>query len=256
MTKREFEQMFREEILPRLAARERVGFPDKAGRRTAWNDTVDSYIKDGQLTEAKAGRWGHPRWLETWQPPIGKRFSDDDYATMKRRKSPAQLQREINHALAKRSKYHLTPSAPAKLARYTKAQLGKMPSISEAHMEDLKVESKVDGIPTRWWLSRMTAEDGARHAIDVEQLLDNRWQVVHSYEPPDRSSHATIAKTGKRTSKTRLLHVVQGNYGYGHGWEDVAAETDRKEAKARLREYRENSPGSHRLIQRREKINR
>ena len=255
MTKREFEQMFREEILPRLAQRERVGFPDKPGRRQAWNDTVDSYIRDGQLTEAKAGQWGHPRWLETLQPPMGKR-QGHDYATMKTRKSPAQLDREIGHALAKRSKHHLTPSAPAKLGRYTKAQLEKIPSISEGHMEDLKVEGKVDGIPTRWWLSRMTAEDGARHAIDVEQLLDNRWQVVHSYEPPDRSSHATIAKTGKRVPKTRLIWVVQGNYGYGQGWEDVTAETERKEALARLREYRENSPGSHRLIQRREKIKR
>lgn len=48
--------------------------------------------------------------------------------------------------------------------------------------------------------------------------------------------------------------VVQGNYGYGHGWEDVASEDTRNEARERLREYRENSPGLHRLISRRVKL--
>lgn len=41
-----------------------------------------------------------------------------------------------------------------------------------------------------------------------------------------------------------ILHVIQGNYGYGHGWEDLTAETSRAEALARLREYRENEPGT------------
>jgi hypothetical protein len=248
MTKREFEQMFREEILPHLATRERGGFPDKPGRRQAWNDTVDSYMRDGSLPKS-AGNWGHPRWLETWQP---KRRDDDyDHARVKTRKSPAQLDREIGHALAKRGSFNLTPSSPSKLEKYTKEQLEKKRTLSEGHMEDLKVEGKVDGIPTRWWLSRMTRADGARNSIDVEQLIDHRWQIAHRYGAPD--AHSTIAK-GKRVPKTQLMYVVQGNYGYGQGWEDVTAETDRKESLARLREYRENSPGSHRLIKRREKI--
>ena len=59
----------------------------------------------------------------------------------------------------------------------------------------------------------------------------------------------------KRVPKTKLIHVVQGNYGYGHGWEDLTAEGTRKEALARLREYRENEAGvSFRLIRRRERI--
>lgn len=51
--------------------------------------------------------------------------------------------------------------------------------------------------------------------------------------------------------KTVLLYVVQGNY--GHGWEDLTAEETWREASARLKEYRDNEPGPHRLIKRREK---
>lgn len=37
-----------------------------------------------------------------------------------------------------------------------------------------------------------------------------------------------------------VIHVVQGNY--GHGWEDLTAETDRDEARKREREYDDNEP--------------
>lgn len=88
MTKRQFEEMFRAEILPRLAEHERTGFPDKPGRRQAWNDTIDAYIRDRVLPEA-AGNWSHPRWLETARVK-GARV---DYSTKKKttKKSPAQL---------------------------------------------------------------------------------------------------------------------------------------------------------------------
>lgn len=46
-------------------------------------------------------------------------------------------------------------------------------------------------------------------------------------------------------------YVVQGNYGFGHGWEDVCSETKYSEARERLKEYRENQPGPYRLITRR-----
>ena len=67
LTKKQFEEVFREEVLPYVIERERAGFPDKPARREAWNNTVDSYIRDRTLPEA-AGNWGHPRWLETWSP--------------------------------------------------------------------------------------------------------------------------------------------------------------------------------------------
>jgi hypothetical protein len=53
--------------------------------------------------------------------------------------------------------------------------------------------------------------------------------------------------------KTTDEYAIQGNY--GQGFEDVTTETTRKEAKERLKEYRENEPQySHRLIIRRVKI--
>lgn len=52
--------------------------------------------------------------------------------------------------------------------------------------------------------------------------------------------------------KTEDLWIVQGNYGYGHGYEDLTAETSFREGRQRLKEYRENEPGtSIRLIKRR-----
>lgn len=53
--------------------------------------------------------------------------------------------------------------------------------------------------------------------------------------------------------KTRDEWNVQGSYGCG--WEDVTAEDSYREARARLREYRENQPQyPHRLIKRRIKL--
>lgn len=57
------------------------------------------------------------------------------------------------------------------------------------------------------------------------------------------------------TRKTRDEFVIQGNYGYGHGWEDLTSEDRRKDALARLREYDANEAGvPHRMICRRVKI--
>ena len=68
MTKKQFEEFFRGEVLPSVVERyEQDGIPDKPARHEAWNDTVDAYIRDRALPEA-AGNWSHPRWLETWSP--------------------------------------------------------------------------------------------------------------------------------------------------------------------------------------------
>lgn len=55
----------------------------------------------------------------------------------------------------------------------------------------------------------------------------------------------------RKSPKTRVICVVQGNYGYGHGWEDLTAETDPKECRKRLKEYRENERAPFRMIRRR-----
>ena len=56
----------------------------------------------------------------------------------------------------------------------------------------------------------------------------------------------------KRKNKYEYLYVVQGNYGYG--WDDLISTENYREAKARLKDYRENEKKySHRMIHRREK---
>lgn len=45
-------------------------------------------------------------------------------------------------------------------------------------------------------------------------------------------------------------YVLQGNYGFGHGWEDLTAEESRKECRQRLREYQENEGGNYRIVRR------
>ena len=55
-----------------------------------------------------------------------------------------------------------------------------------------------------------------------------------------------------RIAKFRTEYIVQGNYGFGHGWEDLTASSSRKEARVALRDYDENeSTYPHRLIARR-----
>lgn len=56
-------------------------------------------------------------------------------------------------------------------------------------------------------------------------------------------------KKNPRVSKTEVIYVLQGHYGYG--WEDLTAETSRKEINARAKEYRSNAPGAYRVISRR-----
>jgi hypothetical protein len=53
-------------------------------------------------------------------------------------------------------------------------------------------------------------------------------------------------------NKYQYLHVLQGNYGYGHGWEDLCASESYREVRQNLKEYRENEGGNYRLIERRE----
>lgn len=55
------------------------------------------------------------------------------------------------------------------------------------------------------------------------------------------------------TRKTEDVYNIMGNY--GQGWEEVTAETDRKEARATLKEYDHNEPQyPHKIIKKREKI--
>jgi hypothetical protein len=54
-----------------------------------------------------------------------------------------------------------------------------------------------------------------------------------------------------KANKYIYLHVLQGDYGYGHGWEDLCASESRQEIRSDLKAYRENEGGCYRIIQRR-----
>ena len=53
-------------------------------------------------------------------------------------------------------------------------------------------------------------------------------------------------------NKYSYLYVLQGNYGYGHDYEDLTAAESYKEIRQNLKEYRENEVGNYRVIKRRE----
>jgi len=55
-----------------------------------------------------------------------------------------------------------------------------------------------------------------------------------------------------RKNKYIYLHVLQGDYGYGYGFEDLCASESFREVRQNLKEYRENEGGNYRIIQRRE----
>ncbi len=54
-----------------------------------------------------------------------------------------------------------------------------------------------------------------------------------------------------RVNKYLYLFVLQGNYGYGHGFEDLCASESWREVRDHLREYNENEGGNYRIIERR-----
>ena len=55
-----------------------------------------------------------------------------------------------------------------------------------------------------------------------------------------------------KKNKFVYLFVVQGYYDSYYGWEDLTQSEDYKEARNNLKDYRDNEPGPHRLIKRRE----
>lgn len=99
----------------------------------------------------------------------------------------------------------------------------------------------------------LTADFHTLGSDTVQRLADTARAV--GYRRP-RNANGSTARYFfaylARQPKTELVHVVQGNY--DHGWEDLTASTDYKEARDNLRDYRQNEPGPHRLIKRREKI--
>lgn len=68
--------------------------------------------------------------------------------------------------------------------RYTKKELESMPTISQGHTSNLKVEDYNHNPPVRVWLSRMSIEDGMPYndAVEVEHCINGCWKLVEQYE--------------------------------------------------------------------------
>ena len=62
---------------------------------------------------------------------------------------------------------------------YTSAELEAMPTLTTGQADDLKVETA----DTRWWLSRLSIEDGETHRVYLERNIEGRWTVTGEYEP-------------------------------------------------------------------------
>ena len=62
---------------------------------------------------------------------------------------------------------------------YTSSELEAMPTLAVGHFENLKVEEG----EVRWWLSRMSREDGETHRVRCERLTRGCWVVSGEFEP-------------------------------------------------------------------------
>ena len=66
LTQEEFDNYFKHVILEYIAQEyEQDGIPDRPARREEYNNTVDSLMKDGQISEEDANEWCISDSLET-----------------------------------------------------------------------------------------------------------------------------------------------------------------------------------------------
>lgn len=160
----------------------------------------------------------------------------NQHATMK--KSPSQLDREIAEALSGAG----TPNSDLKIDDVV--QLRWEPGTGGVIR---RFESDADG---RRWARVATARGDRKVPTDALVLVRKKHELRVRGTVRAEPSHAT-----KRVPKTKIIYVVQGNYGYGQGWEDLTAEETWKDIKQRLREYRDNERGvPFRAIRRRERL--
>lgn len=99
------------------------------------------------------------------------------------------------------------------------------------------------------YAARLAKEAAARSPM--MRKLPGLVSHVKRWQPGDAAPES-IRAASKSKSTPFFEYEVQGNYGYGQGWEAVTTETTRKEGLERLREYRVNEPGvPFRLINKR-----
>jgi len=97
-----------------------------------------------------------------------------------------------------------------------------------------------------------TCASSIRETYRKNALSDYNSCRAHDGLPPlDRMPAGTVYTAIPEPRKWLTEYIVQGYY-QGHGWEDETAEDNRKDARQRLKEYRENQPQyPHRMIARR-----
>jgi hypothetical protein len=149
------------------------------------------------------------------------------------KKSPAQLQREIDDALAGKGRAHSTKSNQGKYLPGGVTGEKTLYTV-HGHIWNWRDDSK-----SAFW-TRTGLSKSAALKLAAEQRRESGG--IATIDPP-------IHREAK-PRKTEDVWTVQGNY--GQGWEDLTSETTRAEAKQRLKEYRDNEPGvSHRLVKQR-----
>ena len=66
MTQRQFDTYFKNEVLNLIAEQyEQDGIADRPARREAYNNEVDHFCKNGEITESQANTWCISDSLET-----------------------------------------------------------------------------------------------------------------------------------------------------------------------------------------------
>lgn len=89
-----------------------------------------------------------------------------------------------------------------------------------------------------------TAESSYGQTYRQAALQDYNSCRAHDGLPP-------VSRMPAGTTYTAIVEfALQGNYGYGDGWEDLCVEETRKEARLRLKEYQENEGGNYRIVRR------
>lgn len=91
---------------------------------------------------------------------------------------------------------------------------------------------------------RTIVSGSALQSYRAEALQDYNSARAHDGLPP-------VARMPVGTKYEAIVeYALQGNYGYGHGWEDLCVEETRKEAVQRRKEYVENEGGNYRIVRR------
>jgi hypothetical protein len=104
------------------------------------------------------------------------------------------------------------------------------------------------------WLNGKLIDTVFYGSMDGMKIADKVVDVKKSLINHDGYDPAIIVTWPKGQRVTRDEWELQGNYGYGHGWECLCAGTY-AEVKANKKDYRENEPGTPtRIVCKRVKI--